>query len=167
MAAAEIARTQLDRDQAHHDLDALIKLNATGAASASEVSRRSSAWIRRKAACTPPTRAQNRYSPAEVARAQAALADAEANLAAAARLMRKPIHAPVAGTVYTLDATPTDFVSRASFWLQLADLHQSRVRAYFDEPEIGRLAVGQKIQIKWDAKPGRMARTHRARSRSP
>ena len=34
-----------------------------------------------------------------------------------------------------------------------ADLHHLRVRAYFDEPEIGRLAVGQSIQIKWDAKP--------------
>ena len=45
----------------------------------------------------------------------------------------------------------------------MADLHHERVRAYFDEPEIGRLAVGQKIQIKWDAKPGQVwTRAHRA-----
>ena len=42
----------------------------------------------------------------------------------------------------------------------IADLHHLRVRAYFDEPEIGRLAVGQKIQIKWDAKPGRIWNGH-------
>ena len=43
---------------------------------------------------------------------------------------------------------------------QLADLHHERVRAYFDEPEIGRLAVGQKIQIKRDAMPGRTWNGH-------
>ena len=37
MAAADIARARLERDQARRDLDALIKLNSTGAASASEV----------------------------------------------------------------------------------------------------------------------------------
>src|SRR5271157_5390447 len=36
-AAADIARDRLNRDQASRDLDALIKLKATGAASASEV----------------------------------------------------------------------------------------------------------------------------------
>src|SRR6266436_3744658 len=34
---AEITRARMDRDQAQHDLDALTKLNASGAASASEV----------------------------------------------------------------------------------------------------------------------------------
>ena len=38
--------------------------------------------------------------------------------------------------------------------LQMADLTHERVRAYFDEPDLGRLAVGQPIVIKWDAKPG-------------
>ena len=41
-----------------------------------------------------------------------------------------------------------------------------RVRAYFDEPEIGQLAVGQKIQIKWDAKPGLAWQGHIARTPS-
>jgi HlyD family secretion protein len=38
--------------------------------------------------------------------------------------------------------------------LQMADLRRLRVRAYFDEPEIGRLAVGQQAIIKWDARQG-------------
>ena len=38
MAAGDIARVHLERDQAQHDLDALTRLNSTGAASASEVS---------------------------------------------------------------------------------------------------------------------------------
>src|SRR4029077_3025305 len=35
--AADLARTQLDRDQAQRDVEALTKLSATGAASPSEV----------------------------------------------------------------------------------------------------------------------------------
>jgi HlyD family secretion protein len=52
------------------------------------------------------------------------------------------------------------FVEDGKTVLQLADLHHERVRAFFDEPEIGRLAVGQKIQIKWDAKPGHVWNGH-------
>jgi len=31
----------------------------------------------------------------------------------------------------------------------MADLTHERVRAYFDQPDLGKLAVGQKIIIKW------------------
>jgi HlyD family secretion protein len=47
--------------------------------------------------------------------------------------------------------------------MQIADLHHMRVLAYFDEPEIGQLAVGQKVQIKWDARPGQLWTGHVAR----
>ena len=105
--------------------------------------------------------ANSRYSPAEVERARAALADAEASLAAARQVVAQTqVHAPVAGTVYSVDAGRTEFVEEGKLLLQMADLHHERVRAYFDEPEIGRLAVGQKIQIKWDAKPGRIWNGH-------
>jgi len=48
----------------------------------------------------------------------------------------------------------------------LADLHDLRVRAYFDEPEIGQLAVGQNVQIKWDgdARAGHVWTGHIART---
>ena len=45
----------------------------------------------------------------------------------------------------------------------MADLHHERVRAYFDEPDMGRLAVGQDVLIRWDAKPGREWHGHIAR----
>jgi HlyD family secretion protein len=40
--------------------------------------------------------------------------------------------------------------------LQEADLSKVLVRAYVDEPDIGRLAVGQEIEVTWDALPGRI-----------
>jgi HlyD family secretion protein len=65
------------------------------------------------------------------------------------------ISAPIAGTVYTLDAAPAQFAEAGKLLLQMADLHHERVRAYVDEPDLGRLAIGQKVKIHWDAKPAR------------
>lgn len=49
--------------------------------------------------------------------------------------------------------------------MQIADLHQMHVVGYFDEPEIGKLAVGESAQVKWDgdSKPGRIWQGHIAR----
>lgn len=161
-AAADITRARMDRDQAQHDLDALSKLNATGAASPSEVAaarqRLESANATLQAS---QTSSQSRYSPAEVARAQAALADAEAGLAAARQVEdQTKVRAPISGTVYSVDVKPTEFAEMGKLLLQMADLHHEQVRAYFDEPDIGRLAVGQSAEIKWEARPGHVWHGH-------
>jgi HlyD family secretion protein len=162
MAAADGTRTRLERDEARRSLETLTKLNSTGAASSSEVA----AARQRLEAAEANLHAMeqstvNRYSPAEMERARAALADAEAGLTEARQVMAHTVvRAPAAGTIYHVDAGRTEFVEEGKLLLQLADLHHERVRAYFDEPEIGQLAVGQKIQIKWDAKPGHIWNGH-------
>jgi HlyD family secretion protein len=157
MAAGDIARARLERDQAQHDLDALTKLNSTGAASPSEVSAARQRLDTAAASLHASEESANsRYSPAEVARAQAALADAEASLAAARQVVAQTvIRAPMAGTVYSVDAERTEYAEQGKLVMQMADLTNERVRAYFDEPDIGRLQAGQKIVIKWDARPGK------------
>lgn len=154
--AAELARNRLEHDQAQRDLDALIKLSATGAASQSEVAgaRQRLATAEANLHASEQT-AQTRYSSADVARAKAALADAEANRQAARQVLAQTsVRAPIDGTVYSLNTGATEFTEAGKLLMQMADLHHERVRAYFDEPEIGRLAVGQQILIKWDAKQG-------------
>ncbi len=90
-----------------------------------------------------------------MARAQAALADAEAGLAAAQHVeAQTEIRAPIAGTIYSMDATPSEFSAAGNLLLQIADLSHERVRGYFDEPDLGRLATGEAVVIRWDAKPG-------------
>ena len=166
MAASDMAHARIERDQARHDLDALLKLKSVGAASASEVAAAQQRLDAAEASLHASDQSANsRYSQAEVERAQAALADAEANLRAAQLIVAQTsVHAPVAGTVYRLDAGRTEFVEQGKLLLEMADLRHERVRAYFDEPEIGQLAVGQKIQIKWDAKPGLAWQGHIART---
>ena len=157
-ASTEVTRTRMDRDQAQRDLNSLMKLNATGAASLSEVAAVRQRLDAANAAFeAAQTSAKSRYSPAEVARAEAALNDAEASLAAARYVETSTTkRAPIAGTVYQVDVKTTDFVEDGKLLMQMADLHHERVRAYFDEPDIGLLAVGQAILIKWDAKPGQV-----------
>ncbi|MGA2251898.1 efflux RND transporter periplasmic adaptor subunit [Terracidiphilus sp.] len=155
-SAADIARAKLDRDQTERDLNALLKLQATGAASASEVSgakqRLASATATLDAA---ESSSRSRYSPAEVERARAALAEAQANLAAARDTEEKmTVRAPAAGTVYSIDVQPTSFVEAGKLMMQIANQQRMRVRAFFDEPDLGRVAEGQKVVVKWEARLG-------------
>lgn len=161
-SAADVAHAQIEREQAQHDLDALTKLQAAGAASASEVAaarqRVQSATASLEAS---QTGAKGHYSPIDVERAQAALQDAEASLAAARDVERQTTaRAPADGVVYMMAVRPTDFIEEGKLLLEVADLKKERVRAYFDEPDIGSLAVGQPAIIKWDAKPGHIWHGH-------
>lgn len=156
MAAADVARARLERDQAQHDLDALVKLNTAGAASGGEVTAARERLQTAEASLHAAEQAAtSRYSQGDVARAQAGLADAEASLAAARHVVEQTVlRAPAAGIVYDIKVARTEFAEQGKLLLQMADLSHEQVRAYFDEPDIGRLQDGQKIVIKWDAKPG-------------
>lgn len=155
MSAGEVARGRLQLAQAQKNLNALTKLAANGAAAPSEVS---DAQMRVQAAeavlHAAEQSAGNRYSAADRAQAQATLAEAQASLTAAHDVLaRTAIRAPIAGTVYSLNVAPTEFAEAGKLLLEMANLDKERVRAYFDEPDIGRIAVGEKALIKWDAKP--------------
>ena len=161
-SSSDVTRAQIDHDQAQRDLNALTKLQAAGAASSSEVAaaqqRLQSATATLEAS---QNSSKNRYTSSDVGRAEAALNDAQAAVAAARDVQnRTALRALATGTVYTLNVRPTDFVEEGKLILQLADLKHERVRAYFDEPEIGALSVGQPALIKWEAKPGQVWKGH-------
>jgi len=65
------------------------------------------------------------------------------------------VTAPFSGTVYQLPVKAGGYVNGGELLVQVANLEKVRVRAFVDEPEIGRLAKGQRVEIKWDAIPGR------------
>jgi HlyD family secretion protein len=155
-SAADIAHARIERDQAQHDLGALTGLKAAGAASGAEVAAAQQRLDTAQASLHASEQsAQTRYSSAEVDRARAQLADAESALAAANEVLAQTApHSPIAGTVYSLSTSRSEFAEEGKTLLEIADLSRERVRGYFDEPSIGHLAVGQKIEISWDAKPG-------------
>ena len=162
---AELSKAEIDRDQSQSDLQALKQLQLTGAASASEVA---SAQQRLDAANLSLNNLQQRkthsYSADDLSHAKAALADAQAGYAAARQTVDEAnIRAPFAGTVYRIPVSQTEYVQQGDLLLQMADLSKMQVRAYFDEPEIGKLRVGQPVTIQWDAQPGKIWHGHIAR----
>jgi HlyD family secretion protein len=155
--SGDVARTQADRDNAQQQLVTLQKLASEGSASPSEVAaaqqRLDQANLSLKLF---DRRKQSPYAPVDLEHAQAALADAQAGYSAAEETLRQTeVRAPFDGTVYFLPVSATEYVQQGDHLLQMADLTKMQVRAYFDEPEIGKLAIGVPIKIVWDAKPGR------------
>jgi HlyD family secretion protein len=166
--SGDLSRAEQQQQQAAKDLASLQALQQKGAASASEVA---SAEQRLQSAESSlkglQTRSTQRYGTTDKSRAEAQLADARASLAAAqAAYANANIRAPFAGTVYSIPVSNYDFVPAGENLLDEADLNRIQVRAYFDEPEIGKLAVGQAVKIVWDAKPAQSWHGHISRAPS-
>ena len=155
---AQLVKAGTDRDTAQRNLDALKKLAQQGAASAGEVREAENALARADAQLTFLRRKQTqRYSPAELARVAAQQAEAQAAYNAAQDVLAKSnVRTPFSGIVYSLPAKQGGFVAAGDLLLQVADLRKVRVRAFVDEPDVGRLAPGNPIEITWDAVPGRV-----------
>ena len=71
-------------------------------------------------------------------------------------LYQLDVRAPFDGVVYSLPAKPGAYVNPGDLILQEADLSKVLVRAFVDEPDVGRLAVGDKVEVTWDGLPGRI-----------
>lgn len=153
-----LATARIARDQAQRNLEAMQRLEATGAASPSEVSAAQQQLAADSSALQVlELQKKNGYGSADVAHALAALQDAQAAYAAAQDALGQAIvHAPFAGTVYSLPVAPTEYVQQGDQLLSMADLNKLQVLAYFDEPEIGDLRVGQPATIVWDARPNQV-----------
>jgi HlyD family secretion protein len=158
---SQLVKATTDRDSAQHNLDALKKLEQQGAASAGEVREAENALARANADLTFLHQKQTkRYSNAELARVAAQQAEARAAYEAAQDILAKSnVRAPFDGIVYSLPAKQGGFVAAGDLLLQIADLRKVLVRAFVDEPDVGRLTPGDPIEITWDAVPGRLWRT--------
>ena len=155
--ANDLSRAQLQRHEDAASLTALEQLQQKGAASPAEVAAaRAHIQADDGTLHSIQQHSTQRYGEADRARAQAQLADARAAVAAAERAYAgADIRTPIAGTVYNLPVSQYDYVSLDNNDLvYVADLKHLRIAAYFDEPEIGDLAVGQPVTITWEAKPG-------------
>ena len=154
---AELAKARTDRDSAQRNLDSVKRLNEKGAASLGEV-RDAENLLSRTAAQVSllEEKLKNRYSAPEVAKVQAQGAEARASLTAAeSRLAKSNIRAPQNGIVYALPVREGSYVNAGDLLLEEADLRKVLIRAFVDEPDVGRLHPGQRIEITWDALPGR------------
>jgi HlyD family secretion protein len=155
---AQLVKATADRDAAQRNLDALQRLQQTGAASPGEV-RAAQAQLATAEAQVKllQSKQSERYSRPEISSVQAKQSGAQSAYSAAEDVLRQLlIRAPFDGVVYSLPVRQGAYVNPGDLVLQEADLSSVLVRAYVDEPDVARLSRGQKIEVTWDAVPGRI-----------
>jgi HlyD family secretion protein len=154
---SQLAKARTARDTSQRNAEALRRLQQNGAASPGEVKQAQDQLAAADADLKLLQEKQkDRYSAPERARVEAQKSEAQSAYAASENILRQlNIRAPFDGIVYSLPVHQGSYVNPGDLILQEADLSKVLVRAFVDEPDVGRLARGQPVQLTWDAVPGR------------
>jgi len=154
---AELSRARSELQAAQRNLEAMKRLQQTGAASPAEVQ---DAETRLKGAQTQVNlleqKTGNRFTSLDQQRAESQVEQAKAAYSATQdQLAKSNVRSTLDGDVYNLPVKVGNFVNPGDLLVQVADLSRVKVVAFVDEPDIGRLAKGQTVNVTWDALPGR------------
>lgn len=155
--SGDLAHAREALAKAEKSLASLKELQARGAASQAEVDAAQQQLDTAKTTLNTLTeRSKGRFTAADQTSADARVNDAKAALDAAQEAYDNAnISSPIAGTVYSIPINQYDFVPMGADLMNVANLKKVEIRAYFDEPEMGVLTVGQPVRILWDGKPNR------------
>jgi HlyD family secretion protein len=154
---AQLAKARTELDAAQRNYEALKNLQQRNLASPAEVRDASNTLQRAQADVSLLQQKQkDRYSKPEAAHVTAQKEEAQAAYDAAQSVLAKSnVRAPFDGIVYSLPVRQGAYAQPGELLLQEADLSKVMVRAYVDEPDIGRLTPGDRLEVTWDAMPGR------------
>jgi HlyD family secretion protein len=151
-----LRRTNLQLEQAQREAAVLEKLVQQKAATSEELRRQQEEVDRLKA--QRDGLSQQRavlVSPADRASAESAVGQARAALAEARRMASlRSIRSPMAGLLYEFTVRPGAFLQPGDLVGRVGDLDAVRVSVFVDEPELGKLQLGQPVVIRWDARAG-------------
>ncbi len=151
-----LARARFDREVAQREYASLRRLVEKQAATPAEVEAARGKTREAELQIEALERKRNALvSKNDRAAAQARLKDADAALGLVReRMAETVVKAPLAGVVYELTVRPGSYLEEGAALAEIGRLERVRVRVYVDEPELGRVQVGQPVIITWDAKPG-------------
>jgi HlyD family secretion protein len=158
-ASGDLAKAQADRDRLQKIHEALVRLIAKQAATQDELAANDLALGKAQEEVARLAGAKKEFGldlSLSASRAALQVEQAQSEVAALEEKVREGrITAPVAGTLYSLPVKTGDYVRVGDLLAQVADLHQVRVRAFIDEPELGALQPNEPVKITWDALPNR------------
>jgi HlyD family secretion protein len=158
-AAGLLATATAQRDRLQRNHDTLTRLLAQQAATKDELAANDLELTKAQAEVTRLTAAKQEFDRGvqlDAGRSTFSVQQAQAEVASLEEKVRTGrIAAPADGTLYALPVKAGDFVKTGDLLAEMADLHQVRVRAFIDEPELGGLEPGQQVRITWDALPNR------------
>lgn len=150
-----LQRARFQKQAAQRDYDALSRLAQKNAATRTEVEAARNKISEAQLEIEALTR--KRASLVGASERSVAEAQLREGQAAAALIRRRTaqaeVRSPIAGTVYDLQARPGAYVNAGDLIANVGRLDRLRVRLYVDEPELGRLAIGQPVVITWEALP--------------
>lgn len=154
---ASIRRVSLQLQQARREAAVIEKLVAQKAATAEELRRQQEEVERLQAQRDGLVQQRSvLVAPADQASAEAAVEQARAALAEAQRLAAlRTVRSPIAGLLYEFTARAGGFLQPGDLVGRVGDLEAVRVSVFVDEPELGKLQLGQPVLIRWDANAGR------------
>jgi HlyD family secretion protein len=66
------------------------------------------------------------------------------------QLQMESVLSPAAGLIYSLQIRPGAYVTKGQLLAQLYQPGKIMLRAYVDEPDLGRIKKGQTVQVQWD-----------------
>jgi multidrug efflux pump subunit AcrA (membrane-fusion protein) len=152
-----IAKARLDQQAAEREVAALKRLLERQAATRQELENAETTLSARRAEREGlEKRRRALVAPEDRQRIEARIREAETAVAQAETALRQlAIQSPAAGVLYALLLKPGVFYNAGDVAGQVGLLDQVRVRVLVDEPELGRVAPGQPVEIGWDALPER------------
>ena len=159
-ADAVIAESALLLEEIENDLKIEESLFASGAVARAtvDVLRKQRDQLRLRADNQQRQRQElfNRYSSEVVHWEQ----DRVREIAAQVRFleqqrMLETVTSPGSGRVYSLEVKPGAYVTRGQLLARINQPGNVRLRAYVDEPDLGRIEKGQSVEIAWDGLPDR------------
>ena len=149
------ARAALDLQQSERELAASERLAAKQAATAAEVTAARDKVDQIKVLIAGLEKRRRNVAPQpDIAAARARLQDARVALRLAQQqAAQSEVRAPISGLVYGLAVRPGAYLSTGDLVANIGLMDRLRVRVYIDEPELGRVALGQPVTITWQALP--------------
>jgi HlyD family secretion protein len=152
---SDLQKAAANRERLKRQQESLQKLLAQGAATKDEISANALQLANAESELQRLTAVKQEFTrKVQLDSSGAALAVQQARNDIAAlevKVRQGRIVAPLDGTLYNLPVKTGDYVKVGDLLAEMADLHQVRVRAFIDEPEIGTLEPGQPVKITWDA----------------
>ncbi|HVO56125.1 MAG TPA: efflux RND transporter periplasmic adaptor subunit [Dongiaceae bacterium] len=155
----DLAKATAERDRLQRVHDALQRLVAQQAATRDELAANELELAKASTEVTRLTAVKQEFERSvrlDASRSMLQVQQAQNEVASLEQKVRDGrIVAPSDGTLYSLPVRQGDYVKAGDLLAEMADLHQVRVRAFIDEPELGALRPNQPVRITWDALPDR------------
>lgn len=156
----DLAKAQAERDRLLRNHDSLSRLLAQGAATKDEFTANDLSLEKMQAEVNKMAAAKkefDRQANLDQSRSSLAVQQAQSDVAVLEdKVQQGRIRSSIDGTLYAMPVHEGDFVKVGDLLAEMADLHQVRVRAFIDEPEMGALEPDEPVKITWDALPNRV-----------